>query len=156
MGIDQDFPMTRTQVRVLVVGLLVMAVVGGVLFAGLLPGAKPTFAAPTIAVIDGESYYVEAVALSVPPLFQNSSAPQAFDFHNVTFELWVSNWYSFDAAEVHGNGTEPNGTVFSFALGPTATTSSSSTLYLSPDRLFGIEWAGAPVAWNSVKLLVRQ
>ena len=154
MGIDRDFPMTRRQATVLVVGLVVLAGFGAALFGGLIPGLTPNYAAPNILILNGERYYFTTVFLSVG-ILQNSSSPQSIPFENVTFDLWVSQWTSFQGGLVHGNGTEPNGTVYSFVLGSSLHPPVNTSLYISPDHAFAIYWPGGPFAGFWVRLMVR-
>jgi hypothetical protein len=155
MGIDRDFPMTGTQAKALIVGLLAMGAFGAALFGGVIPGLKPNYAEPTVVEVNGESYYFTTVSLTAPGFFQNTTSPQSFAFHNVTFALWVSNWYSPLDRLVQGNGTESNGTVYSFVLGESATPPVNTTLYVSPDRWFAVYWPGGPLAGSSVELMVH-
>ena len=155
MSLDTDYPMSRTQARALVVGLVSMAVIGGLLFGGALPGLKPNYSEPATVTIDGEAYYYTLVRLPSPALFSNSTAPQAFLFHNVSFFLWVTNWDSFSGGLVHGNGTEPNGTVSSFVLGSSSSPPVDSQLFVAPDRAFAVAWAGGWFGGTSVRLMVH-
>jgi hypothetical protein len=155
MGMDQDFPISATQAKVLLVGLLVMGAFGAALFGGAIPGLKPNYSAPNYLVVDGEPYYYTAVALPTPSLFSNQTDPHSFAFHNVTFVLWVSNWNWFTGGLVHGNGTEANGTVYSFVLGESVAPPVNATLFLSPDRLFAVYWPGGQLGGSSVRLMVR-
>ena len=155
MSIDEDFPMSKNQVRVLVVGLVAMAVFGAALFGGVLPGLKPNYSAPSTVTVDGEPYYYTTVAMNQPSLFSNFTLPQTFSFHNLTFTLWLTDWGSSSGALLHGNGTEPNGTVSSFVLGDVPYPPSSATLYVSPDRAFAISWPGGPLGGVWVRLMVR-
>jgi hypothetical protein len=142
MPIDQDFPMSRGQVRALIVGLLVIGGFGAALFGGAIPGLKPNYTAPATVFLNGEKYYVATVSLNWPAPLANYSAPQSFAFHGVSFWLWTTDWGSLSGALVHGNGTEPNGTVFPFVLGESPVAHVQSTLYTSPDRLFAVSWSG--------------
>jgi len=155
MGIDQDFPTTRTQAKVLIVGLVVMGAFGAALFGGAIPGLKPNYSERTSLVLDGERYYFTVVSLSMPGLFLNSTAPESFAFHNVTFALWVSNWNVVGGGLVRGNGTEANGTVYAFVLGESASPPVNTTLFLSPDRAFAVYWPGGPLGGNSERLMVH-
>lgn len=155
MSLDTDYPMSRSQARALVVGLVIMAVVGGLLFGGALPGLKPNYNAPATVTIGGAAYYYTLVKLRSPALFSNSTSPQSFLFHNISFLLWVTNWDSFTGGLVHGNGTEPNGTVSSFVLGMSSSSRVDSELYLAPDRVFAVSWAGGWFGGTSVRLMVR-
>ena len=134
MSFDKDYPMSRTQVRVLLVGLAVMAVVGGLLFGGAIPGLTPNYSEPATITLDGEAYHYTTVTVRSPSLFSNTTSPELFQFQNVSFYLWVTNWDSFTGGLVRGNGTEPNGTAFSFVLGQSANPPVNANLYISPDR----------------------
>lgn len=147
--------MSRTQVRVLVVGLVVMGVFGGLLFGGVLPGLKPNYSEPSTVTIAGEAYYYTLVQVRSPNLFSNSTSPEQFLFHNVSFFLWVTNWDSFSGGLVHGNGTEPNGTVTSFVLGISANPPVDSQLFVAPDRFFAVSWPGGMFGGTTVHLMVR-
>jgi hypothetical protein len=154
MSIDQDYPMSRTQTRVLVIGLVVLGVCFAALFGGFVPGLKPSFASPSTIVIDGESYYYSAVLLNLPLAFTNYTAPQAFSFHNVSFSLWVTNWGGPSGGLVRGNVTEPNGTISRFVLGEAATASQNSTLFVTSDRLAAVYWGGGLFGGPRVWLMV--
>lgn len=147
--------MSKNQVRVLVIGLVVMSAFGAALFGGLLPGLKPNYAAPPTLTVDGEQYYYATVAMNPPALFSNSTLPQSFSFHNLTFALWFTNWFASTGALVHGNGTEPNGTVSSFILGYAQYPPHNTTLYVSPDREFAVYWPGGLLGGVWIRLMVR-
>lgn len=157
MALDQDFPITRTQAKVLVIGLLVMGAFGAALFGGALPGLRPNYSEPNVIVVEGQSYFFTVVTVPTPALLSNLnySSPQSFAFRNVTFALWVSNWGSFLGGLVRGNGTEPNGTVYPFVLGESVVPPVNTTLFLSPDRLFAVYWPGGPLGGSSVRLMVH-
>lgn len=155
MGIDQDFPMTGTQAKILVVGLVVMAVFGAALFGGAIPGLKPNYTEPSTILVEGEPYYFTSVSLTPPGLLSNHTLPQPYTFHNVTFELWVTNWGSLRGGLVHGNGTEANGTSYPFLLGESVSPPVNTTLFVSPDRLFGAYWPGGLLGGTSVLLMVH-
>ncbi len=152
---DKDFPMTAAQAKALIVGLLVMGGFGVALFGGAIPGLKPNFTEPNVVTVDGGSYFDTTFAVANPLFPLNHSAPQSVLFHNVSFVFWVTNWYAFTGGLVHGNGTEPNGTTYSFVLGESPIPPVNTTLFFSPDRFFGASWPGGPLAGNEVELLVR-
>ncbi len=154
MALDRDFPMTLTQVRVLVVGLAAMAAIGIALFGGFLPGLRPNYSAADITTVAGHRYYVESSLLSTP-VFANSTAPWNVTFHNVTFELRLTNWYSLQGGIVHGNGTEANGTRYAFTLGELLPNGSRSTFFLSPDLIFAASWTGGWFGGPTIGLLVE-
>lgn len=155
MSLDRDYPMSRTQARALVVGLVVMGVVGGLLFGGLIPGLKPNYTEPATVSLGGVTYDYTQVKIRTPSLFRNSTTPEMFTFHNVSFFLWVTNWASISGGLVHGNGTETNGTVVGFVLGISSNPSVDRELFISPDRSFGVSWPGGWLAGSTVRLMVR-
>jgi len=155
MSLDQDYPLSRVQVRVLVIGTVVLAVFFGALFGGLIPGLTPNYAAPSTVVVDGISYDYAKVNVNEPPILSNTTTPQTFLFHNASFTLWVTNWGSFTGGLVRGNGTEPNGSTFSFVLGHSESPPVNATLFVSPDRAVAVSWPGGPLAGTQVWLMVR-
>jgi len=152
---DKDYPMTRTQVKVLIVGLVVMGGIGIALFGGEIPGLKPNFSELNVVTIDGVQYAFTLAYLPQPSIASNTSSPQEYLVGNVTFHLWVTNWDSFSGGVVHGNGTETSGIVYPFLLGQSSAPAVNSTLFISPDREFGAYWPGGPLAGPWVHLLVR-
>lgn len=155
MSLERDYPMSRTQVRILVVGLVVLGIFGGLLFGGVLPGLKPNYSEPSTVTIGGEAYYFAMVKLQTPSLFSNATSPERFAFHNISFFLWVTNWDSFSGGLVHGNGTEPNGNVSAFVLGLSSSPPVDSQLFISPDRVFAVSWPGGLLGGSTVRLMVR-
>lgn len=155
MSLERDYPMSPTQVRVLVVGLVIMGVFGGLLFGGVLPGLKPNYSEPTTVTIGGQAYYFALVKVRTPSLFSNSSSAEQFEFRNVSFFLWVTNWHSFSGGLVHGNGTEPDGNVSAFVLGFSSNPPVDSQLFVSPDGVFAVSWPGGLLAGSTVRLMVR-
>lgn len=147
--------MTLLQRRVLVIGLIVMAVVGIALFGGLIPGLRPSYVASDVATLGGHSYFVGLTPLRVPTS-GNSTLPWNVSFHNVTFAIWLTNWNSFRGGEVHGNGTEQNGTRYAFVLGEILPTGSRTQFFLSPDRVFGAYWVGGWLGGSEIELWVEQ
>ncbi len=146
--------MTPTQLRVLAIGLGVMAVVGIALFGGLIPGLRPNYSAPATTVIAGHLYYVESSPL-LAPFLSNATAPWNVTFHNVTFELRLTNWYSVTGGIVHGNGTEANGIRYAFTLGERLSNGSRPALFVSPDSVFAAEWLGGWLGGSSIGLMVE-
>lgn len=153
MVLDRDYPMTRTQVRILFVGLVIMVAIGIALFGGYLPGIKPNLSGPAIAMVNGHPYYTEASPLKIPFL-TNSTPPWNVSFRNVTFELSLSDWYSATGGIVRGTGSEVNGTRYSFELGELLANGSRAQLYLSPDGVFGVGWGGGWLGGFTAELLV--
>ena len=154
IGIDRDFPMTRTQRRLLLAGIAVWAVAAVLLFGGFLTGVKPSFSNSGLATIEGRSYHFENTLLH-PPLYTNTTSPWNVTLFNVTFELWLTQWYSMTGGVLNGVGTEPNGTAYAFALGAPLPNGTRVTLYLSPDLLFGVAWTGGWLAGAYAQLYVR-
>jgi hypothetical protein len=150
---DGDYPITRRQVKLLVVGLAVMAVAGGALFGGFLPGLHPTFGSDLIT-LQGHQFYEQSTPLHVPFLV-NTSSPWNVSYRNVTFQFWLTNWYSVSGGVVHGIGTEVNGSSHGFVLGIASLNGSRQTLYLAPDFDWGVWWAGGLLGGFSVTLLVK-
>ncbi len=153
MTIDRDYPIGRREATVLIVGLVVMGLVGVALFGGLLPGLKPNYAAPNVTTLDGHLYYLQSSLLKAP-LLSNTSAPWNVSFRNVSFTLWLTDWYSVSGGLVHGIGTESNGSASTFTLGAFMN-GSRSTLYLSPDGLWAARWSGGWLGGEFVQLMVR-
>jgi len=118
------------------------------LFGGFIPGLKPNFTPSATTTVDGQPYYWTDYLIPGPDPPANTTTPSNVTFHNVSFSIWVTNWFSLTGGHVHGNGTEANGTAFSFVLEgfPVAT-----TLYLTPDGSAGASWSGQ----SFVELLVR-
>lgn len=147
--------MTRTQTKVLVIGLVVMVVFGAALFGGLIPGLKPNYAGTDVTELNGVQYYFTVVYLLTPFYPANQTAPQPFVFHNVTFLLWVTNWFGFTGGLVRGNGTESNGTAYSFVLGESYNPRVNASLFISPDREFAVYWPTGVLGGPGVRLMVR-
>lgn len=141
IGIDGNFPMTRTQRRILIIGFAVWAAVGIVLFGGFLPGFKPSFSTTGLATIDGRPYHFEYSQVRAP-LYSNYTSPWNVTFFNVTFELWLTDWYSLNGGVLHGIGTEPNGTSYPFVLGKLLPNGTRPLFFLAPDLSFGVGWNG--------------
>lgn len=147
--------MSGTQRKVLVIGLVTMVVVGVALFSGVIPGLKPNYAGTDLLELNGTSYYFTVVYLGEPLYPANATTPQTFVFHNTTFALWVTNWYGWTGGIVRGNGTETNGTTFTFSLGHSYDPPVNRTTYVSPDGEFAVYWAGGQFAGPGVRLMVR-
>jgi hypothetical protein len=152
-GMDRDFPMTHRQTVILVAGLAVMIAIGVALFGGLLPGIHPNFSS-SFVTIEGDQYYFEETPLQIP-IFVNYSAPWNVTFHNVTFELWLTSWYSALGGEVNGIGTELNGSHHSFVLGGPSPNGTRASLFLSPDREWGVGWPGGVLGGLEAQLYVK-
>jgi hypothetical protein len=139
---DRDFPMTPRQAKAMVIGLLVMVVVGIALFGGLIPGLKPNYALPATVMVDGHPYYYTSVAVPWPPLGVNSTPPEELVFHNTTFWVWVTGWYSVSGGYLEGNLTLTNDSTYAFLLGGAPTAANYTIWYLAPGGGAGIAWAG--------------
>ncbi|HYA57714.1 MAG TPA: hypothetical protein VEH57_04520 [Thermoplasmata archaeon] len=137
---DRDYPMTRGQQKVLAVGLLVMVLIGVALFAGLIPGLKPNYNAPSVVTYDGREYYYATERVPLPPILSNSSTPERLVFHNVTFWVWVSHWYSLTPGVLEGNVTLTNGSTYSFMLGGPPMLPTWVTSYVSPGHTAVVLW----------------
>ena len=155
MSLDRDYPLSPTQVKVTLVGLLVLGGVFAALFGGFIPGLKPNYTPPATLQIEGESFYYTTVTLAPPAVLQNHTVPQTYWFHNVSYTLWVTNWGGFSGGIVRGNGTETNGTLFSFALGQSASPPVNATVYVTPDHAVGVYWPGGILGGPRVWLLAR-
>ena len=154
MVLGRDIPYSALQRRILVAGLLVLAVIGVVLFAGFLPGLRPNYSAPTVVTLNGHPYFDEVTPLHAP-FFSNASTPWSITFHNVTFDLWLSNWYSPTGGIVHVRGTELNGSESAFEVGQLLPNGTRAALGFSSDSVFGVWWTGGWSAVASVQLLVE-
>ena len=134
------------------IALAAMGVFGVALFGGWIPGLHPNYAEPTTIEVGGVSYYWTDFSIPWPLPPANSTAPSSVGFHNITFEVWVTDWYDLAGGGiVHGNGTEPNGTTYGFELGGAPLGSNASSIFVSPHHAFGAIWSGQ----TFVELLVR-
>jgi hypothetical protein len=147
---DRDYPISRRAAIATVVALSVSGAFGFLLFSGAIPGLKPDYTPAATVSVDGHPYYWEDYTLPFPLPPYNTTAPSVVEFHNASFGLWVTNWYSVTGGLVHGNVTEPNGTLDRFALGEPPGTDQPVTLYVSADSEVGAEWHEQPF----VELLV--
>lgn len=154
MTLDRDYPWTRREVIFTLVGLAVLAAIGVALFGGYLPGVHPPPSSAGRTTVDGHPYDVTTSQLHFPVLV-NQSLPWNVTFRNVSFDLWVTNWYSPLGGVVHGVGTEPNGTSYGFSLGGYAADGARITLFLAPDYAFGVAWAGGALGGLEIDLLVE-
>ncbi len=146
-----DTPMSKRQVKVLVIALGASLVFGAVLFGGYIPGLKANLSAPSYATFDGRQFYVEVVPLH-PPGLSSTSPPWNVSYRGVVFNLSIGNWYSLAGGVVHGNGTEANGTTFGFALGERDANGSRVTTFVSPDAVFAAFYPGGGVLSLSMEL----
>ncbi len=125
------------------IALVVAGTFGFLLFSGYLPGAKPDYTPPTTVSVDGRPYYWSNYYFPWPLWPHNTTTPTNASLHNATFWVWVTGWYEAGGGFVHGNASEPNGSVVSFVLGGPSDTPDRATLYLSPDGAVGAMWTGA-------------
>ena len=132
-------PSRRKMVTVIVV-YVVALLFGAALFSGSIPGLGGHITSNVR--IDGHEYYSESYQIPFPQWGNNSTSPSPVAFHNVTFWLWVTGWYSQWGSYVHGNGTELNGTSYPFVLGGLASNVSRAQLYVAPDATFAVAWSG--------------
>ncbi len=154
VGIAEEFSLTRRQVRVLAVGLAVMAAVGVALFGGLIPGLAPNYSAPLVTTIAGHQYDELVVPLHPPPT-SNAGPVWNVSFRNVTFELQLTDWYSSAGGIVLGKGIELDGSNYSFELGQMYPNGSRTMLYVSPDAIFGASFVGGWIGGLTLTLLVQ-
>ncbi len=133
---DRDYPMTRRQVKVLVVGLVAMAVFWTALFGGLIPGLHPNYASPPIATYDGRPYYWEALQAPYPLWPTNSTSPTNATFHNATVSIRAIDWYDVGGGRLVGNVTTPNGSVYPYVLAAFAPT------FTTPGGEVVLDWPG--------------
>jgi hypothetical protein len=132
-------PDTKTAV-ITVAAFAVAIAFGVILFTGNFPGLPGHFTSHV--QLNGHQYYSDVYGIPLPAIGANSTTPSAFTFHNVTFSLWVTGWYSALSSCVHGNGTEPNETTYTFGLGECFDDLTGPSLYISPDGLFAASWNG--------------
>jgi hypothetical protein len=133
------------------IALVAMAAFGIALFGGYIPGLRPNYSEPATIEVRGLPYYWTEYHLSWPVPPATTTTPSVVTFHNITFALWLTNWYSGPGGIVNGNGTEPNGTVYAFNLTLASLGANSTSPFFSPDREFGAAWSGQVF----VELLVR-
>jgi len=155
MSMDRDFPISGTQAKALVVGLVVMAAFGAALFGGAIPGLKPNYTEPNKLVLNGEPYYFTTFFLKTPIYPLNHTSSQSTSFHNVSFSLWLTNWFTSSGGILHGNGTEPNGSVYAFVLGNSIAPLVNTTLFVSPDDLFAVYFQGGLLGGYWARLMVH-
>ena len=153
MVMDRDYPMTRRAAIVMVTGLVIMAAIGVALFGGYLTGVKPSFPSTWTTTFDGHPFEATYTTLQLP-LFANHTAPRNESFQNVTFQLWLTNWYSLLGGVLNGIGTEANGTAYSFALGNPLPNGTHVLVFLAPDYGFGAAWNGGLTGSVRAELLV--
>jgi hypothetical protein len=140
---DRDYPL---HARATLLALVVTAVVGIVVFGGYLPGLKPNWGTGGIVPVDGRTYYYESISVPFPPLGSNTSSPDPFVFHNVTFWIWVTGWYSLAGGQLHGNVSLTNGTEYPFSFQGTPLATGPDELFLAPDGSVGVSWNGGLTA----------
>lgn len=154
MHMDLDFPMSKRQKIALVIGLLVLGSIGAALFGGAIPGIHPNFSAPVVVTLNGHRYYAEVIPLPLPFFPQNVTPAVNITFHNVTFELQLTDWYSLYGCSLVGHGTEMNGTTYSYVLGGAQAFPEHALTWISPDNEFGLWWLGGLFGKLSAQLFV--
>jgi len=133
-------PWSRKKI-VTVVAVYAVAIGFGVsLFTGSIPGLGGNLDAHVM--LDGHAYYSDFYWLGFPSIGNNSTPPASLVFHNVTFWIWLTGWGLPQGSLVHGNGTELNGTSYSFQLGGLPSNPSRTDLFVSPDAKFATAWSG--------------
>lgn len=113
---------------------------GATLFTGNFPGLPGHYTSNV--EVNGHPYYLDLYEIPFPQFGNNSTPPADVLFHNVTFWIWVTGWYSAEGGYVHGNGTEANGTTYPFLLGGLLSDPDRATLFVSPDTEFAVGWSG--------------
>ena len=124
------------------IGFVVIAVFGFALFAGFIPGLHPRYSNPATIEVRGLPYYWTNYEFPWPIYPANTTEPTPVLFHDVNFSIWVTHWYIGENWYVEGNGTEPNGTVYSFQLTSATLGSNATSMFVSPDDEFGAVWHG--------------
>jgi hypothetical protein len=140
---EEGSPRSRPTPRRIAFVVLVYAVAigfGVALFSGHFPGLPGQF--NSYIRIGGHEYNYDVYEIPFPVLGQNSTSPSPTTYLNVTFWLWVTGWYTPQTSYVHGNGTEANGTSYSFVLGELTSNESRVSLFVSPDSEFAVSWSG--------------
>ncbi len=132
---DQDFPMSRRQGQVLVVGLVAMAVVGVALFGGWIPGVHPG-AGGSVLTYQGRPYFWTFLTVPYPLWPANTSGPVNYTFHGAALALGTKNWYALGGGELVGTIAPENATPTNFTLTAAAPTAES------PNATVVLEWPG--------------
>jgi hypothetical protein len=148
---DRDFSLSPRDVRRTLSALVVAGIVGLLLFGGVLPGLRPDFRPPAIVTFDGEPYYWTTFAIPLPLPFSEVSAHYSVVLHNVTVWAWITNWSVVGGEYLHGNASEPNGTVYPFVMGGFPAQANWTDQYVAPGGAFVIEWNGGLVAYFLVR-----
>jgi len=144
---DRDYPMTPGQLRTTVIALAAAGLVGLALFGGYLPGLKPDYSNLGIADVNGHEYYWRVIEVPAPlPGGPNYTAPEPIAVENVTFWIWVTDWYSLAGGHLHGNASASNGTEYPFVLVGGGLPGTQVTQYFSPDAEVGAGWTGGSTA----------
>jgi len=146
---DRDFPIGAREAKVTIVCLVVGGAIGALLFGGYLPGLHPTFAPPKFLELDGQPYLWTPYVVPFPWL-GNHTLPVLVQFANVTFDVWVTNFVSFDNQTLAGNATLANGTVYSFALQERLDPVDRVTQYIAPGGAVAVNWTTISVAYLMV------
>jgi hypothetical protein len=139
---DGGFPAGPRSRRLTAATLVVGGVVGLLLFGGAIPGVHFRAAGANGTMFDGRPYTGTPFAVPVPFLGLTSTAPGAVGFRNVTLYTWVTNWSLSGGTYLHGNATEPNGTVYPFVLGGFSSQANWTDDYVAPAGAIVVLWAG--------------
>jgi hypothetical protein len=139
---DRDYRSSPRQVKVTIIGILVMAIFGVALFGGLIPGLKPNYNVPSTITYDGRPYYYSHVPVPWPALGANFTQPLKGEFHNVTLWYWVTSWYSITGGYLRGNVTLTNDSTYAFVLGGPETSPAYNTSFVTPGGGAGVFWSG--------------
>ncbi len=145
--IDGNFPISRTQAKTMVGGLVGMAIVGMLLFGGYLPGLHPQYTPNPLTTYDGRSYYWAALSVPSPPFLSSHSAPTSSVFRNDTIWRWVTNAGWLGGAYLHGNVTERNGTVYEFVIGGFSGQANWTDRFVAPGASVVVEWGGGSLVY---------
>ncbi|MGB6500467.1 MAG: hypothetical protein WBG19_03570 [Thermoplasmata archaeon] len=144
---DRDFALSSRDIRLTFSALVVSGIVGLLLFGGVLPGLRPDFTPPATVTVDGQSYYWTAFTVPLPLPFSEVSGHVSVAFHNVTFWAWITNWSIVGGEYLHGNASEPNGSVYPFVMGGFPAQTNWTDQYVTPGALIVIQWTGGLVAY---------
>lgn len=140
---DRDFPING---RLTLVALVAAGAVGVALFGGYLPGLHPDYGPAGIETVDGHSYYYDTIVVPFPPIGSNTTSPEPHSFHNVTFWIWVTDWYSITGGELHGNATLANSSAYPFEFQGSEFGTGAAQVYLAPGGSVGAAWNGGVAA----------
>lgn len=126
---------------------------GVALFSGHFPGLPGQI--PTGVTLDGHQYSADTYYLGIPAIGSNRTLPSSVAVGNITFWVWTTGWYTWNGTWLHGNGTEPNGTTYSFVLGGTPSNPGRPTTFIAPGAAFAVTWGGGLFAQLLVEIPSR-